>query len=122
GEDVLEVTGVVLHAADVRDEGRARQESGRRTRALRRVLEDAALAVEIPPPPPPAGGAGGNAGRLVAGRRTAGDRTVACAHVRRDDGDVHVGKAARLVLQRLHQHREVPAQVVLRQTHRRRVV
>ena len=59
---------------------------------------------------------------LAAGRIAAGDRAVARAHVRRDHADVNVGQAAGLVLQRLHQHREVPLQVVLRQPHRRRVV
>ena len=76
-------------------------EAGRRAGAARRVLEDAVLA---------------------ARRVAAADRTVARAHVRRGDRDVDVGQTAGKILQRGHEGREVPAQVVLRQPHRRRVV
>ena len=101
GEHVLQVAGVVPDAVDVGDERRVVGEPGRRAVAARRVLEDAVLA---------------------ARRVAAADRPVAGAHVRRRDRDVDVGQAAGKILERGHEGREVPAQVVLRQFHRRRVV
>src|SRR5262249_22563153 len=78
GEDVLQIAGVVRLARDVGDERRAPLQPGGRTGAARGGLEYPSIAAGV---------------GETAARAAVADRTVARAHVRRDDGDVDVGQS-----------------------------